>query len=625
MICDTVTLRHAGNGGAAAAERRSQRAAWGRLLCTLGWIAALALPPSVGAADAADEARTMSPPPVGAAVDGADTIVGKGLPDNHDEVNALPSVEHSEDSITHRMVRLMLQLAVILVAARLGGLMCRQWFRIPEVLGELGAGILIGPFALGPLLGGLFTAGSGNAVPVSPELYGIATLASVLLLYLAGLETDLPMFIRYSLAGSAVGVGGVVFSFVLGDAVAVWGGLADSYLDPAALFLGTISTATSVGITARVLGERQKLDSPEGVTILAGAVIDDVLGIVILAVVIRVAGVLESDTGSMPWGQVGVIAAQALGFWLGCTALGLALSKWIGRGLALFRSPQAMASVSLALALLLAGLAESCGLAMIIGAYIMGMSLSRLDFAEELRERLMPMYHTLVAVFFCVMGMMVNLHAIRGVLGFALVYSLVAVAAKVGGCGIPALFMKFNRLGALRVGIGMLPRGEVALIVAGIGLSQGIVGEEVFGVAILMTLITTVIAPLVMARIFDDRPGTTTEGRDTAATEPIRFELPGEDAASFVLSRIIELFEHEECYVYQPDRRTPLYQVRKDDMTITVRRDGSELSLHGRSDGDREYARLMALEAVAGLIGMLESLRGRRGDRADQLRTAVLG
>jgi Kef-type K+ transport system membrane component KefB len=187
------------------------------------------------------------------------------------------------------MMRLVLQLAVILIAAQLVGLFFKRLLRLPGVLGELIAGMIIGPYALGrlpiPGFGPLFPA-VDTPVAVSVPLYGLATIASILLLFLSGLETDLALFLRYSVVGTAVGIGGVVFSFFLGAQCGVWFGLANSIMDPVALFLGAISTATSVGITARILSERKKTDSPEGVTILAGAVFDDVLGVVILAIVV---------------------------------------------------------------------------------------------------------------------------------------------------------------------------------------------------------------------------------------------------------------------------------------------------------------------------------------------------
>ena len=249
----------------------------------------------------------------------------------------------------HMALHFVLQLAVIIIAARLGGSLFRRALKLPRVLGELCAGILIGPYALGrlplPGYGPMFPLYEGP-MPVSPELYAIATLASIVLLFMVGLETDVAIFLRYSITGTAVGVGGIVCSFVLGDLCAVWFGFAEHCMDPTALFLGTIATATSVGITARVLSDRQKLASPEGVTIMAAAVLDDVLGIIVLAVVVGIVKV-EQMGGAVDWGQIGIIAGKALGFWLACTAIGLLSGKRISRLLKMSRTPATIASLAL--------------------------------------------------------------------------------------------------------------------------------------------------------------------------------------------------------------------------------------------------------------------------------------
>ena len=516
--------------------------------------------------------------------------------------------EGGGSELGERMTQLVLQLAAILVAARLGAHVCRRYLRIPDVLGELGAGILIGPHLLGPYLG-LFESVPGAGFPVSVELYGIATVASILLLYLAGLETDIGMFLRYSVTGTLVGVGGVLVSFVCGDVVAVWTGLSPGYAAPPALFLGAISTATSVGITARVLSQRRKLDSPEGVTILAGAVVDDVLGIVILAVVVGMCR-LSGHAGEVHWGRIAWIAGKAIGFWAICTGLGILLAKRISKILELFGSRQAMATVSLGLALLLAGLAEKANLAMIIGAYIMGLSLSRVDAAHELRHRLQPVCDTLVGVFFAVMGMMVNLGEMRAVFLVGLLYTAVGMGAKIIGCGLPALLTRFRPLGALRIGVGMLPRGEVTLLMAGVGLAGGFIGQDVFGVAVMMTLLSTLLAPLAMVKLFDDRSGVRGTDEDSEGTpnRSTSLALPNTEVAEFLLQSVCRMFAQEDCYVHQLGRDEDLYQVRKDDLTITVQREGNKVSLTCGED-DYEFARLILLEALANLITVFDGLR----------------
>jgi len=533
------------------------------------------------------------------------------------------AVETSRDggaAMGERMVTLVLQLAVILCAAKILGFLCQRYLRVPDVLGELAAGIVLGPHLLGPWLG-LFPAPAAGAFPITPELYGVATLASIILLYLAGLETDLSMFLRYSVVGSLVGVGGVAASFVLGDLAAVWAGLADNCLDSRALFLGTISTATSVGVTARVLSQRDKIDSPEGVTILAGAVVDDVLGIIILAVVVGVSR-LTGQGGAMQWSQIGLVAAKAFVFWIVCTAVGMLVARRLSRILEFFGSRQTMATLSLGLALLVAGFAEKAGLAMIIGAYIMGLSLSRADAAHELRTRLAPVYNTFVGVFFAVMGMMVDLRAVKGILFFSVVYSLAAMVAKLLGCGLPALLTRFRLLGAVRIGLGMLPRGEVTLLVAGVGLSGGLIGPEIFGAAVMMTVLSTLVAPLLMVRLFDDRPGLRVDARERepVRSPPITLRLPNREIAEFLLSRVVQMFEAEECYVYRlGHRQPPLYQIRKEDMTITARYENAVLIL-SCDERDREFARLILLEALASLIKTFEGLRqldGRQDFRSE--------
>ena len=241
---------------------------------------------------------------------------------------------HISGDMSALMQNLMIQVAIILLVSRAGGAMVHRLFKLPAVLGELAAGMLIGPYALGgmnlPWVGIIFPPHHGSLIPVSPELYGMATLASLLLLFLSGLETDLTTFLRYSVVGTAVGIGGVVFSFALGDLCAVMFGLADSFMNPTALFLGTVSTATSVGITARILTEKRKTNSPEGVTILAGAVLDDVLGIIVLAIVVAMTKVTGKQD-SVHWKEILFLAAKTFGIWILCTVIGIVSARRMAR------------------------------------------------------------------------------------------------------------------------------------------------------------------------------------------------------------------------------------------------------------------------------------------------------
>ncbi len=519
------------------------------------------------------------------------------------------------------MMFLVLQIGVIIFAARLGGAIASM-LKMPSILGELAAGIVIGPWALGGLgFGdgifkyGLFhgvalremnaisggvkemfgtVAGHGPFDATSPALYGIATLASIILLFLSGLETNLKMFLRYSFVGTLVGIGGVVGSFILGDLCAIYFlpeffdkfkylsdlQLAQAMTDPAALYMGIMSTATSVGITARILSERKKLDSEEGTTIMAGAVVDDVLGLVVLAIGNGIIAANLASKGtpggtSIDWGHIGFVAVKSFGVWLGATIIGVLAARRIAKFLKFtFRSPTVIATMAFGLSLILAGFFESMGLAMIIGAYVMGLALSRTDIKHMVQETLTPVYTFLVPIFFCVMGMMVDMSALcsKSVLVFGAIYTILAVIAKVVGCMIPSLFCGFNLLGSLRIGAGMVPRGEVALIVAGLGLSAGYLSQEIFGIGIMMTLITTMVAPPGLVALFKSKKkGVRNSRPSTDGSRAVEFELVDSSVAEIMMSKLLVEFRNEGFFVTCLSQSDRIWDVAIDAIEISIR------------------------------------------------------
>lgn len=531
---------------------------------------------------------------------------------------ALASDGSGNVSMPHMMMVLAMQVGLILIAARLGNMLFEK-LRMPGVLGELVAGMIIGPYALGavPFYGfaqGLF--GNGGSFPVSPELYGLASLASIVLLFMVGLETDIRLLMKYSLAGGAVGLGGVVVSFVAGDVIAMlmspmFYGRQLGFFAPECMFLGVISTATSVGITARILSAKGKMESPEGVTILSGAVIDDVLGIIMLAVVSGMVSAGGSGQGSIDWGHIGLIAAKAVGVWLGATAIGLLGSRKIGFLLKLFGERGSIAVIALGLALLLAGLFEEAGLAMIIGAYVMGVTLSKTDLSHVIREKIHPISEFLVPIFFCVMGMLINFSALTSssVIIFGLVYSLVAVVAKLLGCGLPALLLNFNLRGAARIGTGMIPRGEVALIIAGFALSNGYLNDDVFAAAIIMTFVTTILAPPALVGVFHSpAKGTRKEIAAAETLTTVEFEFPSIEMTEFLVDKLWNVLEIEGFYVHRIGHEQRCYQARKDTTIIDIRYSATHLSIQC-SAADVGLVNIAVSEAAAALEQTVRGLR----------------
>ncbi|MCP4481302.1 MAG: PTS transporter subunit EIIA [bacterium] len=520
-----------------------------------------------------------------------------------------------EELMAHKMTLLVFQLSIIIFAAWCGGYLFNK-MKLPAVLGEIVAGMIIGPYFLGhfPIFGflhGVFPLSSG-AFPVTPELYSYATVASIVLLFLVGLETDIKTFFKYSVAGSVIGVFGVVISFIFGDVFGIiflnYGlGQAAGFFDVLPLFLGVISTATSVGITARILSEKKKMDSPEGVTILAAAVVDDVLGIILLAIIIGIA-----KSGHIVLSEVSMIGAKAVGIWLVFTVLGLIFAHKISGFLKRFKDRSTITIMALALAMFLAGIFEKSGLAMIIGAYVMGLSLSKTDLSLTIQENLHSLQKFYVPIFFCVMGMLVDITQMGSatIIKYGLLYVVFAVLGKLIGCMLPALFLNFNSLGALRIGTGMVPRGEVALIIVGIGLSAGILTKEIFSVALIMTFLTTLITPPILEKLFDNpKKGIRKIEDDLDLTkEEIVYDVPSEETADLLLTNILNAFEHEGFFVHMLDMENKIYQLRKDAQIISFKYYPDRLFFDClKSDGP--FIHTLFFEVLADLENTIKNLK----------------
>lgn len=524
---------------------------------------------------------------------------------------------HAEMSLTHQMTQLVIQLSVILFATWVGGKLAQK-IRLPGVIGQLLMGILIGPFLLGGLgfpgfPQGLFPTLEGT-IPVSPLVYSLSSLAAIILLFIAGLETDLPLFLKYAGKGSVVGLGGVLFSFASGAWLSTFFTGYD-FFHPISLFMGTLSVATSVGITASILSDQRKMDSPEGVVILSAAVIDDVLGIIILAIVLGLAAILpgtgDAGSGSIDWGEIVWVGVKAVGVWLVFTILGLVFARKLGRFLKQTFKDQSLVTVmAFALALLMAGIFESAGLSMIIGAYVVGLTLSNTDLAFVIQSRLKTLHDFFVPVFFAVSGMMVNLEAIANgrVLGFGLLFTLVAVIAKLIGSGGPALLLNFNLLGASRIGLGMVPRGEVALIMAGIGMSSGIINQEQFGIALLMTIISTIAAPPALNHLLKIRSSgqKVEEGGGEKTETSFSFQSP--EFAQLIITTFTSEMEKEGFFINSMEHGEEVIQMRKDDIFISlyIGEDGDATFLSDEKDVNlfktALYESLLSVNKAAGAL-----------------------
>jgi len=525
---------------------------------------------------------------------------------------------HFEAStITETITCLVFQLAVIIFAVRVFGKLSSK-VGIPSVLGELLAGIVIGPYALGaiPFLGfphGLFPEFTQH-LSVHPTLYAFAQVAAIILLFSSGLETDLSLFLKYSVSGGIIGIGGVIVSFVLGDLAAIYilkflePETVHTFFDNECMFLGIMSTATSVGITARILSDKKKMDSPEGVTILAAAVFDDVLGIVLLAVVMGI--VSASKGGAMPTGgEIGLIAGKAIGIWLVATLACVLLAKYIARFVRFFGGTFDFSIAALGVALVLAGVFEKQGLAMIIGAYTTGLALSKTDIAPVIQERIHGLYKFFVPLFFAVTGMSVQVTQLcdKTVIIAGLGFTVICIISKLLGCGLPSLCLGFNMKGGFRIGAGMIPRGEVALIVAGIGLSAGIVDQQLFGIVIMMTLLTTLVAPPILNVSLGIKGRGTRKEAAASEAQSFEWDFNSSEVAKLVIDLFVRELRSEGFFVQMMNITDGIFQARKGDISLSGHIEESKIIIE-TSEKDMGFVKGELYEVMLRLKKSVESL-----------------
>jgi Kef-type K+ transport system membrane component KefB len=367
-------------------------------------------------------------------------------------------------------------LVVMLVVAKAGGYLAQR-FSQPSVLGELFGGVGAGGSVL------------GLVNPQYETIHLISELGVIILLFAIGLETDLTQLLRVGATSLTVAVVGVSVPFALGFASCRLMG----YSSLASVMAGATLTATSVGITARVLSDLGRLRDPEGQIILGAAVIDDILGLMILTVV---AGLAEGNEVSF-WGVLKT-TASAVGFLVATIAIGKlvvpTVFRWAGR----IELPGMSTAMALIAAFGLAWLAEQCGSALIIGAFAAGLLVAAAPQAHQIERGVIEIGHFFVPLFFVAVGASVDLNALdpfEPASRFALATSGVLIVMGVAGKLVAGYAPFWFRGNKTVIGVGMVPRGEVGLIFAQTGLAAHVFDAGLFGATTLMVMVTTLLAP----------------------------------------------------------------------------------------------------------------------------------
>ena len=382
-------------------------------------------------------------------------------------------------------IHIIISISILLFSAKIFAEIFQR-IKQPVVLGELLSGIIVGPYALGGLL--IF---DGQPLVVLDETVKyIGELAAIIILFIAGLEITPREFLRGGVASFTIGALGVIIPFSAGFVILSIYGLNSFEV----LLIATALTATSIAISIQVLTELGKMQSKEARLILGAAIVDDILAIAILSVVLTM---VQSGNPSPQITDIAFLILKILGlFAILLIGSVLIIPKMLHRE-KLWRSRGSIEGIVTAIFFGIAGIAAYVGLSPIVGAFAAGMAVASTKLIKQVEEYAQKLQFIFAPLFFAIIGAQVDLRGINfDVLILAGIVIAIAISTKLVGCGLPSMLFLKDKTKSARVGIGMISRGEVGLIVAGVGVTSGVLSTDIYTSIIIMVAVTTIITPI---------------------------------------------------------------------------------------------------------------------------------
>lgn len=395
------------------------------------------------------------------------------------------------------MATFIISLCAILMLTTVSGLICRK-AQLPEVIGQILVGILVGPSLLG-------------VMHMSDSLSLFSDLGIIILMFLGGVGCDLQLLKKYSKAAVIIACMGVVFP------VAAMGGvsLLFGFKPIPAAFIGVVFSATSVSISVAVLKEAGLLDSKEGVSILGAAVADDVIGVILLSVMCTLV-----NTGSVDVAGLGLILLKQVLFFVAAAVVVVWMAPALMTLAGVLKAPSGIAVMAVIICLAMAWASNLAGLSYAVGAFFAGIAVSNSDYAEDADRYIEPVGDTLfVPVFFVGIGLQTTGVDDTKMIVFIAIMTVLGVITKVVGCGLGGRMAGFGGASALMIGAGMVPRGEMALITAQIGFNEHVLGSEYYSTIIFIISLVTLVAPLLLKLTIRKVPGVGAGAAGTAGAE----------------------------------------------------------------------------------------------------------
>ena len=388
-------------------------------------------------------------------------------------------------------IHVIISLALLLFTAKIFAELFHR-IKLPIVLGELLAGIVIGPFALGGLP--LF---NGEPLVILDEtIKNIGELAAIVILFVAGLEITPREFVRGGASSFTIGALGVIVPFFVGYFVFSLYGL--EALET--LLIATALTATSIAISIQVLTSLGKMQTKEARLILGAAIVDDILAIAVLSVVLTMVQTGNTAPDIM---EITFLILKILGLFVAILIGSVIIVPRILHREKLWKSQGSIEGITTAIFFGGAGIAAIVGLSPIVGAFAIGMAVASTRLIKQVEEYVHKLQIIFAPLFFAIIGAQVDLRGINlDVLLLAGILILIAIVTKMLGCGLPSLIFLKDKSKAMRVGIGMVSRGEVGLIVAGVGATSGVISGDVYTAIIVMVAVTTIITPIWLKKAY---------------------------------------------------------------------------------------------------------------------------
>jgi Kef-type K+ transport system membrane component KefB len=388
-------------------------------------------------------------------------------------------------------IHVIISLSLLLFASKIFAELFHR-IKLPIVLGELLAGIVIGPYALGGLP--LF---NGEPLVILDEtIKHIGELAAIVILFVAGLEITPREFLKGGLSSFTVGALGVIVPFFVGYIIFSLYGL-EAF---ETLLIATALTATSIAISIQVLTSLGKMQTKEARLILGAAIVDDILAIAVLSVVLTMVQTGNTTPDIM---EITFLILKILGLFVALLVGSIVIVPRILHREKLWKSQGSVEGITTAIFFGAAGIAAIVGLSPIVGAFAIGMAVASTRLIKQVEEYVHKLQIIFAPLFFAIIGAQVDLRGINlDVLLIAGIMVSIAIATKMLGCGLPSIIFLKDRSKAMRVGIGMVSRGEVGLIVAGVGATSGVVSGDVYTAIIVMVAVTTIITPIWLKKAY---------------------------------------------------------------------------------------------------------------------------